>query len=547
MVSVLKRLWNNEQGIQGAAALLVITMFCSNILGFLRDLVLANTLPLDVLDTYYAAFRLPDFLFNLFILGAISSAFIPIFIDLKTNKGPDEAWRLAHNLIHTALLILILVSTIIFIAMPVLLPHFLPGFTSLKIDATVPIARILLLSPFFFAVSYVLGGALNANKKFFAYSLAPLVYNVSIIAGGFLVPFFGVRGVAWMVVLGALLHVLVQIPSLWKIGYKYSFIINPTDPSLRKVVRLMVPRAISLSMTQFILLFFTRMASLFPSGAISIFTLTNNFQTTPVAIFAASIGTAVFPMLGSAASKKDDEQYKNVLTQSLKGMLFFMIPSMILLWVLRAHIIRLYLALNHQTWDDTIRAIDTFGWFIVALASQGINIIIIRAYYAKQNTRLPMIVSIFGAACTVSFGWYFTYRIGDVSALSLSFALGVTIEAILLTVLFLNKYPKLIDISSVRETIGIALCLSGIAGLLARLMLSIVSEGILLPIEGLGTDRVVPLFLALATAGMVGVGVYTGLAYLLRRSELLWLWPRHAVKSLPLRDSESIATEESIA
>lgn len=546
MVNTVKRLWHNQQDLQGAAGLLVVTMVLSNALGFLRDLILANTIPLSALDTYYAAFRLPDFMFNLFILGAISSAFIPVFLDLKAKEGDASAWQLAHNLVHSALTVLFVLGVVLFIFMPQVLPHFVPGFSEIKLAATIPLARILLLSPLFFSISYVLGGVLNAHKKFFAYALAPLMYNLAIIIGGLLSPYWGVEGVAWAVVIGALLHMLVQIPSLKMLQYRYKFVVNFRDKNLRRVIKLMIPRSISLGMTQFVLLFFTRIASTLPTGSISIYTLTNNFQTTPVAIFAASIGTAVFPMLGAAVSEDKPAEYRNLLTQSLKGMFFFMIPSMVLFWVFRAHIIRLYLALNHQTWADTIRAIDTFSWFILALAAQGFNIIIIRAFYARHDTKNPMIISLFSGVVAVLLALTFARTFHDVAALSLAFACATLIESTCLFITFQIIHKHNLSVLPLLETIGISLIFSLIAGGVARLALYIVSEGFLTSTPGLGTDRILPLFLALFTAALLGGGIYLLLAYVSNRQELRWIWPRRAA-TLPLPDTEEIATDEGIA
>ncbi len=547
MVSRIRRLWHNEQGLEGAAGLLVVTMLLSNILGFLRDLILANSLPLAVLDTYYAAFRIPDFLFNLFILGAISSAFIPVFLDIKTQKGEGKAWRLAHNLMHTAVLILIVLGGVLFLFMPSLLPIFVPGFMGDKLAQTVVLARVLLLSPFFFAVSYILGGVLNAHKRFFAYSLAPLIYNVAIIIGGFLTPRFGVQGVVWSVVVGAILHALIQVPTLKQLGYRYHFILNPFDKDLRRVVRLMIPRSISLGMTQLVLIFFTRIGSLLPSGTVSIFTLTNNVQTTPTAIFAASIGTAVFPLLGAATSEKDSERYKTLLTHSLKGVLFYMIPSATLLWVLRAHIIRLYLALNHQTWADTIRAIDTFQWFILALPAQAFILVMIRAFYARHDTRRPMVISVATGVISVVLALFFVRMYQDVPALSLAFACGVVLEAVVLLLVFLRAHRGLLDLSRLGESVFISALLGVCAALAARLVLSVVSEGRFTTSAGLGTAHVVPLFLALLVAGLSGVIVYVVLAYCLERGELAWLWPKQAARTVILPDSEAVASDEGLA
>lgn len=531
---------------QGAAFLLVITMFLSNILGFLRDLILANTLSLSILDTYYAAFSIPDFLFNLFILGAISSAFIPVYLDVRTKQSEEAAWHLTYNLITSALILLAVLGLFLFIFMPSLLPHFVPGFDAAKIADTVPLARILLLSPFLFAVSYVFGGVLNAQNKFFTYAIAPLVYNTSIIIGGILAPRFGVMGVAWAVVAGAFFHVLIQYPALKSVGYHFKFTFDPLHANVRRVIRLMIPRSISLGMGQIVFIALMRIGSLLPSGSISIYKLTNNFQTTPVAIFAASIGTAVFPMLGAAFSAKDDDQYRQYLTDSLRGMLFFIIPSSVLLWILRAHIIRLYLALNHQTWEDTIRAIDTFSWFILALAAQGLSLILIRAYYARQDTQTPMIISIASGLIIVVAAWLLSGVIPDVPVLSLAFAIGAIIEAIVLLSVFLYRYPHLLNLKQLSNTIVVSSIIALVAGLLARGTLSVVSEGAVIHAEGLGTQTVASLFTALVLAGLVGLSSYLFFAYYLKRNELAWLMPKRAIKSIPIPDSETIANDEGI-
>lgn len=546
MLPRIKRLWQDGQGVQSAATLLMVTMFLSNVLGLLRDAILANTIPLDQLDTYYAAFRLPDFLFNLFILGAISSAFIPIFLELKTKEGEESAWRLSQNLMHLALMVLIVLGGVLLLGMPQFLPHFVPGFSDEKIAQTVPLARILLLSPFCFAVSYIVGGILNANKKFFAYALAPLVYNLAIIIGGFTSPYFGIKGVAWAVVIGALLHLLIQIPTLVSLRYKYQFVLDPKDKNVQRIIKLMIPRSITLGMTQLMLLYFTRIGSRLPSGAVSIFTITNNFQTAPIAIFAAAIGTAVFPFLGQAQSEQNKEQYRSLLTNSLRGMFYFIIPSMTLLWVLRAHIIRLFLALNHQTWADTIRAIDTFGWFIMALAAQGFMFIMIRAFYAAKDTRRPMYISIVSGIIAILLARLLANIIQDVPALSLAFALSVIIEAFLLLVVFEHHHPDSIDYKPLMGTLVTATTFAVLSAFMARLVLSVVSEGLFVPAEGLGTTHISTLLVALIAGGAAGVITYLLLSYLAKRTELLWILPKRAVQSVLLPESEEIASPEGL-
>lgn len=547
MVSKLKQLWSSEQGLQGAAVLLMVTMLLSNILGFLRDALLANVLPFSVLDTYYAAFRLPDLLFNLFILGAISSAFIPVFTDIKTKQGEAASWRVANNLLNTALVVLIAAGIVLYILMPKIMPLFVPDFPADKIAATIPLARILLISPLFFALSYIASGILNVYNRFFSYSIAPLVYNLSIVVGGILSRHFGITAVAVAVVVGAFLHLLAQVPALVIVRYRYRPVLDWRDKSLGRIIRLMVPRSISLGMGQLVLVAFTRIGSGLPSGSITIYNLTNNFQTTPTAIFAASIATSIFPTLVASSTRDDQGRFRTVLTESIRGMLFFTVPSMVLLWVVRAHTIRLYLALNGKTWTETIRAIDTFQWFILSLAAQGLSIMLMRAYYARQETRQPLLIAIASGVIAIAAAYGLTALYPDVPSLSLAFTVSSVVEALIFWIAFRLRWPELIDVPAVFRTGGITIAMSIAAGLLARLTLSIVSDGLFIPPVGLGTEHVIPLFIALVAASVVGVTSYLGLAYAFERDELRWLFPKRAARQIVLPDSEGLAKPEGLS
>lgn len=550
MVSKIKQLWSGQQGLQSAAALLMVMVFFSNILGFFRDALLANVMPFASLDIYYAAFRIPDLLFNLLILGAISSAFIPVFTDVKTKHGDEAGWDLTSNLINTALIVLVVFGILLWVFMPNIMPLFVPGFDQARINLAVPLARVLLISPLFFALSYIISGLLNVYKRFFSYALAPLVYNVAIIIGAILSRHYGIYAVAWSVVAGALLHLLVQLPSLKSIKYTYKPILNWRDEALGRITRLMIPRSLSLGINQFVLVAFTRLGSLMPIGAISIYNLTNNFQTMPTAVFASSISTAVFPLLGLAKSENNDKNFGLLITDSIRGMLFFMIPSTFLMWVLRAHMIRLYLALNGRSWTDTIRAINTFEWLLVALAFQGFSMVIIRAYYARHDTKTPLLISVLSGLTAIITAVVLTKYWPDVPTLALSLAASAILEAIVFWVVFNVKWPGLLATKPIIKTTVGTLILAGISALLTKGALWIISDGFSvsqLQTTGLGTEHVVYLLVALLGAGSVGVLSYLGLAYFFKRDELNWLIPKRAAAGVILPDTEDLAQPQGLA
>ncbi len=178
-----RSLLSGKNTISGASWILVITLLLSNLLGLVRDHYLTQKIPTEILSSYYAAFRIPDLLFNVIILGAIASAFIPVFTSYITSKKEKEAWYIANSVINIAVIFLVGLAGILLVFMPQLISLLVPGFEEARRDLTISLARIMLLSPIFFGLSYIFGGILNSYKRFFVYSLAPLAYNISIILG----------------------------------------------------------------------------------------------------------------------------------------------------------------------------------------------------------------------------------------------------------------------------------------------------------------------------------------------------------------------------
>ena len=220
MVKKITNALNQQNSITGASVILVITLFLSNVLGVFRDHFLTQKIPTEQLSAYYAAFRIPDLIFNILILGAIASAFIPVFTTLLSQKKDKEAWMVASSVINIAIIFLVGLAVILFFLMGYLIPYIVPGFNADYKDLTVKLARIMLLSPIFFGLSYIFGGILNSFKRFLVYSLAPLVYNLTIILGTLIfADKYSVVGVAYAVVAGAFLHLFIQVPPLLKTGF----------------------------------------------------------------------------------------------------------------------------------------------------------------------------------------------------------------------------------------------------------------------------------------------------------------------------------------
>ncbi|MFA6082123.1 MAG: murein biosynthesis integral membrane protein MurJ [Patescibacteria group bacterium] len=539
MVDRIKGLVNGEHSLKSATVLLTITLFLSNVLGLLRDILLSNRAQsLSQLDPYFTAFRIPDLIFNLLVLGAIASAFIPIYTDLLKNKSQSDATNMANTVLGTLTFFVTIALVILFFLMPIIIPLLTPLSavnTMARQTETINLARIMLLSPFFFCLSYTVSAVLNAHRRFFTYSVAPLVYNLSIIVGALLLPKYGINAVAWAVVVGAALHFGVQLPSLIGVGIRLNPKVNMFDKNVGKVVMLMIPRTLSLGMMQIVLLSFTRIAATMSAGAWTIFNFANNFQTTPALIFGSSMATAVFPTLTDAVAEKDHDKYQHYYLRTLRVSLFVLIPATILVFLLRAQIMRLYIGLNHHTsWEDTIRAINTLSWFCISFVAQAVVFITARAFYALQDTKKPMYASVIGCLATVGaavvlpqLSWFSNASGYDVASLALAYSFGMWVQAVLMIIWLPSQWRG--DMTKVYRRILPISFIAIISGALSWLTLRIIGNGLnlndIVPFgfEGFGTRTVLGIMIQAFGAAVVGLGSYALMAKWFNMEELGWL------------------------
>ncbi|MBU4375706.1 murein biosynthesis integral membrane protein MurJ, partial [Patescibacteria group bacterium] len=326
---MIKKLLNGQiNSINVAALLIALSSLISRLLGIFRDRILGGEFGLgDTLDIYYAAFRIPDLIFNLLVLGALSAGFIPIFTSLIKERGRNkEAWKLASNILNVLGISLIILSAIGAVFAPYLMKLVAPGFSPEKQALTAGLTRIMFLSPIFLGISSVLGGILQSFKRFFIYSLAPIMYNIGIIIGTlYFAPLWGIYGLAWGVALGALMHMMIQVPAAVSLGFKYILRVDFKNKETGKIGIMMIPRTMSLAISQINLLVITAVASTLSAGSLAVFNFANNLQSFPVGIFGISFAIAAFPTL-SALSFDKKKLIKN-FSNTFRQILFFIIPS----------------------------------------------------------------------------------------------------------------------------------------------------------------------------------------------------------------------------
>ena len=282
--------------------------------GLVRDRVLTHLFGAGhTLDVYYAAFRIPDFIYNLLIVGALAAGFIPVFTALY-EKDKERAWEVTRSIITILGLSILGICGILWFLAPFIMPYLVPGFSLEKMNQTTILTRVLLLSPIILGLSGIAGSVLQSVKAFFFYSLSPILYNIGIILGAiFFVPMLGIAGLAWGVILGASLHLLIQLPLLFQLGFRYRPRLKLNDRPVRQILLAMIPRTLGLATTQINLVVVTILASTLPIGSITVFNLANNLQSFPIGLVGISFAIAAFPTLSSlAANKKPDELIETI-------------------------------------------------------------------------------------------------------------------------------------------------------------------------------------------------------------------------------------------
>ncbi len=437
MIKILKNYFANGErssdSITRSALLIAMMGLVSRLLGLVRDRVLAAKYGAgDVLDAYYAAFKIPDLIYGLIVLGALSAAFIPVFTSLISRKKKKEALELVRTMLSVGIVILVSVSVILFFFAPQLVSLITFGYDQEKQELVVRLTRIMLLSPILLGISGVMGGILNSFKKFFFYSLAPIFYNLGIILGVLVfTEMLGPVGLAWGVVAGAMLHLLVQLPEVIRCGISFRFRLDFKNDNLKKVFTLMVPRAMGIAVTQVNLLVVTILASTLASGSLAIFNFANNLQSVPLGLFGISFAVASFPTLSSLWARGKKREFTQRFVGTFRKILFFIIPFSALIIILRAQIVRVVLGTGQFDWEDTELTLAALGVFALSLWAQSIIPLLARSFYAIHNTKIPFFTGLFAEAINIALA-LFLIKDHGIIGLVWAFSISTSINAIIL-------------------------------------------------------------------------------------------------------------------
>lgn len=397
-------LYGKQANILSAATVIMIMVALSRILGLLRNRVFVHFFPPEQLDSYLAAFQLPDLIFEVIVLGAMSSAFIPTFSKTMAEKKEKEAWALAGLTLNVMLAFFSLLSALIFIFAHPLYTLVAQGFSPSEISQTVLFTRTLLIAQMFFAASYVFTAVLESNQRFLAPAIAPLFYNLGIILTTvFMAPTLGLYAPVWGAVIGSFLHLAIQVPLALTLGFRPVRSLDFRNPHLAKIGKLALPRVVELGAFQIKRLVDLFLASLVVGG-LTYFKFGDSLAVLPTSLFGLSIAKASLPQLSKQTARKSLKNFKATFSSSLKQILFFVAPASVFLVVLRNPIVRLAFGGAHFDWDDTLQTGYVLTAFALGIFAYSLSLLVSRAFYALHDTITPVKVSFLTIAVNVSLG-----------------------------------------------------------------------------------------------------------------------------------------------
>ena len=385
------------QGLQAAAYILAASAFLSSLLALVRDRLLAHNFGASgTLDVYYAGFRIPDLVF----VATAALVSVYILIPELSKRDADGQKRYIDNILAGFSLFAVIVAGISAYVAPSILARLFPSFSPDAMEQLVTITRILLLQPILLGFSNIFAAVTQSRHRYLLYSLSPLLYNIAIIIGiEFLYPSWGIPGVAAAVVFGALLHAGIQVPSLLRDGF-LSRLPRVREPlTLLRTGALSIPRALALSMSQVTLIGLTTLAAGLSTGSIAVFMFAFNLQAVPLAVIGASFSVAAFPTLSAAFSMGNREEFVRHVVTAARYVIAWSIPAGMLILVLRAYLVRVILGTGAFDWTDTRLTAAAFGLFSLSLAAQGVQLLLVRGYYAAGRTLVPFLIA-FGTMLT---------------------------------------------------------------------------------------------------------------------------------------------------
>lgn len=534
-LKVIHREWN---GLHEAAILLGGFALLSQVLGLLRDRMLAHQFGAGMsLDVYYAAFRVPDFLYASIASFVAVTVLIPFLLERMGDGRGDEAKRFFNSVFVAFSGAIGVAALFAFFFMPKLASLVVPGFSSADTESFILLSRVLLVSPIVLGLSNLFGSVTQSYRQFFVFALGPVLYNVGIILGILLfLPFWGILGLAFGVVLGALLHLFIQIPVVAKHGFLPAFPSRFDSSGVRALVLTSFPRTLALSSTHFTTIVLVALATHVAAGSVAVFQLAMNLQSIPLAIVGMSYSVAAFPTLARKWTEGRAEEFTQEVATAMRHIMFWSFPAIALFVVLRAQIVRTILGTGAFDWTATRLTAAALALFAISIVAQSVLLLLLRAFYAMGETRRPLLWSVLGATTTVGSAFLLFYafdssmifrffvesllRVDGISGtkvlmLPLAYSLGVIISAGGLFAALVRRFPG--EWRRVRKAFLHAFTSSVIMGLVAYHSLQFFDDF-------LDLDTFSGIFLQGVFAGLIGIVAGAFILRLINNREIVEIW-----------------------
>jgi putative peptidoglycan lipid II flippase len=514
-----------------STALVMALLTVAKLISLLQKYIVAQRFGVGAeWDTFVSANTVPEQVFNLIAGGALAYAFIPVFGGFLTRGDTQSAWRLASNVVNTVFAAALVIAAVVFVTAPWLVANVVaPGFDAESAAQTVGLMRVLLVSLLIFSISGLTTGVLQSHQRFFLPALAPIVYSLGELFGAAVLSRrFGVYGIAYGAVIGAAGHFLVQVPGLIAARARWQPMLNLRDPELRRVIRLMIPRAIGLGLLNINLLVAYNLASRLGPGAQSAYYYGWALMQLPETLIGTAMGVVIFPTLSVFSAANDERAKRAAFNGAWRFILVGTIPMAVLMIVAGRQALGLLQggALGNAGADEIY---STLIFFAPGLIFHSSIEVVARGFYADKDTVTPLYVALLSAAINLGLGVLLLNPLG-VSGLAIANTVAVGTEVTVLTLILRQRWHGLDSAALWTTAFKIALA-SAALGIVSWAVLGALAE----------RNLIVQLFAALVAGGIA----FAGVAFALRLRELNELFrlitqrvaPSVNVASAPMPDT----------
>jgi putative peptidoglycan lipid II flippase len=546
-------------GVLFNSGIVMVGFLLSRVIGLVRESMFGAAFGTDAIsDIYKTAFQIPDLLYLVIIGGALGSAFIPVFSEALTTKNVQRAWQITNTVVNIALILLVAVSALIALLAGPLLSLIYPDFTPEQHALLVYLTRLFLLSPLLLGLGGLAMATLNALDRFTLPALAPVIYNASIIVGIVVfAPWFArsgwarypasvivqpdgravsIEGVAWGVVVGALLYLLFQLPGVFRAGFRYRPLLEWRDSAVRRIGMLMAPRVFGQAAMQINLIVMNVIAlKLADDGQATALNQAYQLMLLPHGIFALSLATVMFPQLARFYAAGNTGEFASTVRGTLRTVLWTVIPAAVGMAALSVPIVRVIFQRGLFNDQSTSLVASALIFYATALPAFAASEVLIRGFYAMQDTRTPVVVGLITVAVNIALSALFVLALHwGHAALAGAFSIANNLEAALLLILLGRRWGQLDPTGRLRRSVRRSLLGAGAMGL-ALLGLGVISSRrypFLYAADpgysGAGADlRLLIGWLGLAVG--LGAGLYALLA-LAQGSEELKVWQERLLR-----------------